>query len=853
MSGAEQFQLDVDVDSLRAAQYGLQRLAEHLATVATTTTRIPADIGDGWTGPAATVMKAELVGLGAQSTRFGPMFDDAAMALRAFADAAGTFQTETVPRYTRAWDRAESEARSANDKADRALDEQVREANSLPDHGAGSQARAEARNINGVARGQVASGQRAAMAALTSQFADLKAELAQVARATGAAMADLTVVAVPDSVARDFLGHHGSGLSLGWCNVDGSTFPPDLGSDGALPGMTLVKDMHDMADGEQAAREFNQTFATGPQSRAELDTFLTTLNGDSEAFRQAFLAGMDPAILPFMQTAARTGVDAQTGMKYGEVITALSQIMAKASNDKTQGNYPVPSSFFDDLRSQYKNTIPPEQGYLLLAEIVQAGQGGHDTWDPALLTGITKDTIGFERELHKTNPTFFWGDVFRNNNGVLPTRAGRDLTGAVPGRVDAVAMLLDSVGHNADASQDVLRGPDGNADLGLLHYLYDGRRGVGGDAFVCGQVFGNVLEQAATHHRGSGGPGSRDYVSAQIASDLVNYAGEKPDDRILPGMEQNIVDILTVHMDAVNHFTESALISDRAVGIGAAGDPLPWNHDTHANFNSGRLDSLMTTAFRSDYQSAQVDGTAHASMNTHPLLSQFTLAQQATWQQDITYAAGHLADYPGQLEELARKHGASSNATITAYGRAIHAEGGREDAAQASAREAVDFVLGLGLDKIAEKVPGGPGLGVPKLIAGNSLDALKSSAIDMVLPEGDAADRMAGIGAALSDNNVKTGALAYLKWLDQPGQGPSGAASYDSWARVYPDNQRFLKYGADGHWHIKDPGQIYLDKGTPGGQETWEDFVKYCNDAGVPWLMHQDLYENFTDGTRDTR
>ena len=132
-------------------------------------------------------------------------------------------------------------------------------------------------------------------------------------------------------------------------------------------------------------------------------------------------------------------------------------------------------------------------------------------------------------------------------------------------------------------------------------------------------------------------------------------------------------------------------------------------------------------------------------------------------------------------------------------------------------------------------------------------ESLKSSAIDMVLPEGDAADRMAGIGAALSDNNVKTGALAYLKWLDQPGQGPSGAASYDSWARVYPDNQRFLKYGADGHWHIKDPGQIYLDKGTPGGQETWEDFVKYCNDAGVPWLMHQDLYENFTDGTRDTR
>ena len=51
MTGAEQFHLQVDVESLRAAQHGLQRLAEHLKGVATTTTRIPADIGDGWTGP----------------------------------------------------------------------------------------------------------------------------------------------------------------------------------------------------------------------------------------------------------------------------------------------------------------------------------------------------------------------------------------------------------------------------------------------------------------------------------------------------------------------------------------------------------------------------------------------------------------------------------------------------------------------------------------------------------------------------------------------------------------------------------------------------------------------------------
>jgi hypothetical protein len=58
----------VDVDALRAAQFGLQRLVEHLKTVATTTFRIPTDIGHGWTWPAATVSKDELVGLGVQDS-----------------------------------------------------------------------------------------------------------------------------------------------------------------------------------------------------------------------------------------------------------------------------------------------------------------------------------------------------------------------------------------------------------------------------------------------------------------------------------------------------------------------------------------------------------------------------------------------------------------------------------------------------------------------------------------------------------------------------------------------------------------------------------------------------------------
>ena len=73
---------------------------------------------------------------------------------------------------------------------------------------------------------------------------------------------------------------------------------------------------------------------------------------------------------------------------------------------RNQGRYPVRASSYDTLPSQYKNTIPPEQGYLLPAEIAQASPLGQDTGDLALLTDITKDTIAVERELHKTNPTW---------------------------------------------------------------------------------------------------------------------------------------------------------------------------------------------------------------------------------------------------------------------------------------------------------------------------------------------------------------------------------------------------------------------------------------------------------------
>jgi len=61
------------------------------------------------------------------------------------------------------------------------------------------------------------------------------------------------------------------------------------------------------------------------------------------------------------------------------------------------------------------------------------------------------------------------------------------------------------------------------------------------------------------------------------------------------------------------------------------------------------------------------------------------------------------------------------------------------------------------------------------------------------------------------------------------------------------------RHEADGHWHINDPEQIYLNKDTTDGKTAWEDYVKYVQMVGRPWLRDQQIYDAFTTGTRDPR
>jgi hypothetical protein len=556
------------------------------------------------------------------------MFDDAAMAVRAFADAAETFQVETLPRYVRAWDRAQSEARSANDKADRVLDEQVREASSLPDRGAGAQARAEARTINGVARGQVAYGQQAAMAAMTSQFADLKAELAHKARATGDAMAALTLVAVPDSVARDFIDHQSGGQSFGWCNVDGSTFPPDLGTDAALAGMTLVGRRHAIEDGREVAGALQGWREHGGQIDPAVLAMLQARQGDPD-FASTLLQELGPgavAALPGELSGAHLAPtlsnEEQMRGEYAwrtsapALLSALGVVLAAGTS--ATGDAALPDTWTRGfLAAASKDSYAPVIALVWAAQRSRPGVQfgtGFLTGSMNAITDYVSADITVPNTKYSTNnlgrlAAALGAYASASSYIANPGRGAGDLPDGWLAVGDPLHTMFAALGRNPQASTQWLhQGLPPTADQAAAGQLMSGRVGFwlqkhpvfqGPDQFLWGAdngaALGTVLEAGMT----SGGALARD--GAQNTAFFFHQMGASH--LAVPEGARAGVRAVFVHwVDALNWNTTKKIPNGAMLRVGD--NPLtPGRDDTgQPNFNGRDVQWLLKGSFSTNEQ-----------------------------------------------------------------------------------------------------------------------------------------------------------------------------------------------------------------------------------------------------------
>ena len=816
---SDHFTLDVDPSRLRAVAAQLDELSAHVRTKAGRVSATPDEIGDRWQGRAAASVKQNMSALGAQMDRYDERFHQAATALRGLAGEYEHALEVKVPELNRRYAAAQTDYDTAVGRAD---GEHRAATGDLS--GPGTRAvRAELDQVRSLAVSGASEDRRQAWHALEVDFGHYKELLRQKTRAASDALASAVVVEVSDAQVEEFRRRSAeagrpSPMSIGALErFDDTVF-------------TLAGDAQYAADGREAAEQLGEILREGGRSEDEIAAYVALLETSSPAFRKAFAEALDPTELVELQFSAHfTTGDDTTGQ--GQIVTAVAQILAQGSNADVQGDYPVDPGVYDKLLDAYAGWGTSEgEGLMLLAEVVHAGQGGTAAWDPAVLTRVGDAVLAFEREQVGAYGDWGWSQV---NHGWRPvTEAGlRDYGDS--SLMDPLAMVLDSMHHDPVAAQDFLT-QDAAADTDTLHYLYDRTAGQYFDAF--GYSLGGLLDSATTFV-GAGGPGSRDHVSAEIANDLVTWVADHPD-RWRVTMDQDVVDILTQFMPAVNHpgSTMAPVIE------GDPDAPYSWQRLTLPNLAADDLSKVMQLAFGLDYYSDE----------GRPQFQQFSAVQAAALRSDfMEVAALHGLD-EGHLETLAAEQGELKQRTIDWLTESMKAQGAEADEANAAAREAADFVGGLLTDQIPVSKLGGPAGSV----AGAGVEGIKSWALDQWLPLTDHQGEMQAEGHAEAIKNRIHGPDTYLNWLDEAGL-LGGDADVERYAAQNPDRASFTVVGDDGRRHMMDVSRMRSealaaaaeqDWDSPATQR-WEDFMRYYQTEGEPLLSDHDINSNFQLGT----
>jgi hypothetical protein len=786
------FSLDLDPPMLRKVAQFLGEAEGHMKTKAATVTATPGEIGDSWTGEAATSVKAEMTAIGGVMSGGGESFEHGLnIAQEALVQLAGDYETakEDLAALNTRWDNSEPPG-EADDRS----------GGNEPE---GGDTRAQ----------------------ITADFEDLKERCRTKTKECGEKLALSSPIAT--------YGYNGSSLSYS-TNVD------SLLSRVSLTEQHVQQVEEDRQAGADAASEVNRFFEDGDGSLQDL---LAMLDGGNEAFRQGFIDNLDPEALRQLHAIPVTGDDAET---HGELITAISGILAKGSNEETQPTYPPDPDVYDEILAAYTTAsegtseeLAGEQedlGFLLLGELANAGQGDSATWDSDLLAGWSRATFQHERDRLEDDEYWSWSDVAYGHPLTTDAAAAGNWD-ETPAWGDPVVFFNDALAKDPEAANTAYT-LDDKADIGLLHHMYN-RDGGGAPYIQHNLALGDALT-AATSIVGPGEPGSQEYISAQIAADHVDYWANAKDDELLRymGLEQATTDILTQHVHAVNHAGTYGDVVTLAVAP-YDGGTLPYEKIALANLDRDELRRVLGMSFGLDYYSNQLseeDDKGHS----FPLYTQLATAMEIAARDDVIIAAQAGDNGPdGLLERTVNTLSANQELTNNAFREALMSEGRSEDQANADARAALDFTLGL----VTDQVPVDRAGPVAGDLAGKGLDEIKGLVVDGLIPESDY-EKQAESDVSTEDYRRQLTSLKLVEWLDDAGVLPE-EHSPEQWAAQNPDAASFL----DDDGQLPSIQELYENRNnSPADQQAWIDFKRYYENEGGAWLAEIDVDEQYQLG-----
>ncbi len=122
----DHYSIDVDPQPLRHVQRAYSTLSNHLHTKGGQARQTPGDIGDDWTGWAATSVKGEMTALGGLMRTSSVDFDSAATAAKELAEAYDEALTDVATlntRYRSAVEEYDAEVKRIDGRQERAIDD----------------------------------------------------------------------------------------------------------------------------------------------------------------------------------------------------------------------------------------------------------------------------------------------------------------------------------------------------------------------------------------------------------------------------------------------------------------------------------------------------------------------------------------------------------------------------------------------------------------------------------------------------------------------------------------------------------------------------------------------------------